>query len=232
MCELLAQNVSIRSCLEHLDPPSSLTPTNERPLTYKPLQTSENQTFGLYDPDQVIKPNHILTAITHVEGELQASQVRWGWSPVWSMGTRPPLTHLPLEIVMRSKVFKRMHGSGRALVAVDGWFNAAGDYPVTDRNRSRFNYVRCRSGQPVFLAALAQMSELASGCNGLVLVTKGGGGAAGPLQLLAFAAQNALLWLDPELDWDRARSLPSLDLCDQELFEEATVSYRCGNKTR
>ncbi|MEG5265553.1 SOS response-associated peptidase family protein [Pseudomonas sp. JDS28PS106] len=230
MCELLAQNISNRSSLDHLDTSSLFAPSNEQLAACQTLQTNKNPVQNIYDPDQVIKPNHFLTAITHQDGALRASQVRWGWSPVWSMGTRPPLTHLPLEIVMRSRVFKRMHDSGRALVAVDGWFDAAVDQPAM--SRSRFHYVRRRSGQPVYLAAVAQISQSANGCNGLVLVTKGGGGASGPLQLLAFSAENALLWLDPELDVDQARLLPSLDISDQQLFEEETVSYRSVQKNR
>ena len=231
MCELLAQNTSVGSCLERLgQSPPGLVNANESLITREDLQTTGKPVPRLYDPEQIIKPNHMLTAITHADGELHASQVRWGWSPVWSMGTRPPLTHLPLEIVMRSRVFKRMQDGRRALVAVDGWFDAVADHPAT--GRSGFNYVSCRSGQPVFLAALAQISRSSNGCNGLVLVTKGGGGAAGPLQLLALATENALLWLDPELDWDKARLLPSLDPSDPQLFEEATVRYRCAQKAR
>jgi putative SOS response-associated peptidase YedK len=184
----------------------------------------------LYDPDHVIRPNHLLMAVMDVDGELRAVQVRWGWSPIWSMGTRPPLTHLPLEIVMRSKVFKRMSNSGRALVAVDGWFDTANDHPVT--GRSRFNYVRLRSTKPVYLAAVAQISDSSNGCDGLVLVTQGGGGAAGSLRLLAFSDETALPWLDPELDWERARLLPSLDLSDKQRFEQVTVTHRFGQKVR
>ena len=131
---------------------------------------------------------------------------------------------------MRSKVFTRMRNSGRALVAVDGWFDAAVDHTATGRNR--FTYMRPRSKEPIFLAALAQISEPPSGCNGLVLVTQGGGGAAGPLQLLAFTGESALHWLDPELDWQTARELASLDLVNGDYLEQVLVTQRCAVKSR
>jgi putative SOS response-associated peptidase YedK len=231
MCELIAQLNSAQSYLELLSqPPTPLNFANEGISHNTTGQTTGNLIPDLHNRDQIIRPDHPLTAVMNVQGELKGVQVRWGWSPIWSMGTRPPLTHLPLEIVMRSKVFLHMRNSGRALVAVDGWFDAAVDPAATGRNR--FTYMRPRSQEPIFLAALAQISEPPSGCNGLVLVTQGGGGAAGPLQLLAFTSDSAIHWLDPELDWQRARELVSLDLIDGDHFEHVMVSQRCVVKSR
>lgn len=90
----------------------------------------------LRDHDHIIHPNHRLAALMNKDGSLCCQHVRWGWSPVWSMGVRPPLTHLPLQIVMRSKVFKRMRDSGRAVVAVDGWFDFLQSRRRDDRGRT------------------------------------------------------------------------------------------------
>lgn len=231
MCELIAQSDSIHTSLERLGYPLlPFAPSIQQFSTNQALHSNGNALPDVHDRDRVIKPGQLLTAVTNLEGELQSLQVRWGWSPVWSMGTRPPLTHLPLEIVMRSKVFKRMENSGRALVAVDGWFDASPEQSATGRNR--FNYVRPRSSQPVFLAAVAQMSASPSGCNGLVLVTQGGGGSAGPLQLLAFPGESAVHWLDPDLDLERARTLPVFDTYNGQHFEQVEVSHRFTQKVR
>jgi putative SOS response-associated peptidase YedK len=231
MCELIAQLNSAQSYLARLgQPPMPPNFPNEDISNSATRQTDENVIPDLHNRNHIIRPNHLLTAVMSLNGELHSRQVRWGWSPIWSMGTRPPLTHLPLEIVMRSKVFMRMRNSGRALVAVDGWFDAAVDHTATGRNR--FTYMRPRSKEPIFLAALAQVSEPSSGCNGLVLVTQGGGGAAGPLHLMAFTGESALHWLDPGLEWQTARELASLDLVNGDFLEQVLVTQRCAIKGR
>lgn len=139
MCELITQSSSIALIVERLalKSESGNTTSNARSSALESESLLHEQNNG-----SIIKPNQLLTAITRVDDQLQCLEVRWGWSPVWSMGTRPPLTHLPLEIVMRSKVFKRMNNSGRALVAVDGWFDVpAGRNPTAP---GHFNCVRVR----------------------------------------------------------------------------------------
>jgi hypothetical protein len=36
-----------------------------------------------------------LSAVLNKDGRLRCHRIRWGWSPIWSMGVRPPITHLP-----------------------------------------------------------------------------------------------------------------------------------------
>lgn len=231
MCEAVAQLNPAQSYLKRLGQlPMSLGSRQEAAFEQSIYETAEGVIPDLHDKNHFITPNHSVTAVMNINELLQCVQVRWGWSPVWSMGTRPPLTHLPLEIVMRSKVFERVRTSGRALVAVDGWFDAVPDLHVANRNR--YAYKRARSSEPVFLAALAQVSAVPSGCDGLVLITQGGGGTAGPLQLLAFDAKNAVEWLDPQLDWHRARELVTQNAVDDQAFETVAVSQRVAVKSR
>lgn len=229
MCEYIAQLNSASTYLGCIEPP--LMPVDD--IASSDLSKSAEPSHlppDLHDSACVIRPNHVLSAIVSKEDCIESVQVRWGWSPVWSMGTRPPLTHLPLEIAMRSKVFERMRNGGRALVAVDGWFDLAMQDMST--NKCRFTYMRPRSDEPVFLGALAQLSETANGCNGLVLITLGGGGNAGPLQLLAFNREDALRWLDPSLDWQRAKELASMNLNPEQAFEMIPVRQRVETPTR
>lgn len=224
MCECIAQLYSSDAylhCLAHGAWPPELTGT-------QPLESAgpagSRACPDLRDHDHIIRPDHRLAAVMNRNGELCCQHVRWGWSPVWSMGTRPPLTHLPLEIVMRSKVFDRMRSTGRAVVAVDGWFDFSLDN--TSSGAGRFTYKRPRGGEPTYLAALAQVSESPSGCNGLVLVTYGGGGALGPLQLLALDRDSAMRWLDPSLDWQQALELASSNSDADQNFETVAVRQR------
>ncbi|MDB6052033.1 MAG: hypothetical protein JWR17_4779 [Pseudomonas sp.] len=228
MCECIVQSYSSRFYPAHLGRRPESPSAFEKNAWEIARETSISANPAPPDPDRIIRPNHPLTAVMSKDGDLECLRVRWGWSPVWSMGTRPPLTHLPLEIVMRSKVFERMRSGGRALVAVDGWFDLARD----DSSRDRPVYMRPRFGGPVFLGALVQLSESPSGCNGLVLVTTGGGGATGPLQLLAFSGESAGQWLDPTLGWEQAQELASQSAVQEPEFEHVAVSDHFLNRSR
>ncbi|AHL33460.1 hypothetical protein CD58_11365 [Pseudomonas brassicacearum] len=152
----------------------------------------------------VIKPNMQVSAIRRRGGHLECIKVRWGWSPVWSMGTMPPLTHLPLHLVMRSKVFAQIKREGRVLVAVDGWYLSTDTASTSPAQRLR--YMTTRQSTPIFLAALAQASETPNGCDGLTLVTYGDI-ASKQQRLLAFTGEEALQWLKPDLDWEQAQHM-------------------------
>lgn len=152
----------------------------------------------------LIKPGMQVTGIRHRGTTLECLPVRWGWSPSWSSGTLPPLTHLPLHLVMRSKVFNRVKRDGRMLVAVEGWYEPLeAGMAVHSRNLA---YTTSRQPAPMFLAALAQVGSTFNGCEGLALVTHEDREMKRQ-RLLAFAAQDALEWLRPDLEWEQARVL-------------------------
>ncbi|WP_448632400.1 MULTISPECIES: SOS response-associated peptidase family protein [Pseudomonas fluorescens group] len=160
--------------------------------------------FKPHDQQNLIKPNMQLSAIRCRGGRLECIKVRWGWSPIWSVGTMPPLTHLPLHLVMRSKVFDRIKREGRVLVAVNGWYESA-DATVAPAS-PRLSYTASNQSAPIFLAALAQASETPNGCDGLTLVTYGDI-ASKQQRLLAFTGEEALQWLRPDLDWEQAQQI-------------------------
>ncbi|SCX51755.1 Putative SOS response-associated peptidase YedK [Pseudomonas sp. NFACC32-1] len=151
----------------------------------------------------LIKPNMQVSAIRRRGGHLESIKVRWGWSPIWSVGTMPPLTHLPLHLVMRSKVFDAIKREGRVLVPVEGWYET--QVPSSSQAQ-RLTYTTSRHSAPIFLAALAQASETPLGCDGLSLVTYGD--IASQQQcVLALGTEDALDWLDPEFGWEQAQQL-------------------------
>lgn len=145
-----------------------------------------------------VTPNHQVMVFIQGPNGVETRHVRWGWSPVWSMGTRPPLTHLSLKTASSSKAFRQMWREGRVLVAADGWFESA---PLTTtRDRARTLFFSHSSGRPVFLAGLAQISEPASGCDGLVLLSLDDTALAGHQRLLALQGAETMKWLDPALE--------------------------------
>lgn len=152
----------------------------------------------------VIKPNMCVNAIRSRSGRLECIKVRWGWKPFWSMGTMPPMTHLSLHLVMRSRVFDRVKRDGRMLIAVDGWYEAC--EPEQSKNSTRLSYTTSRQNGPIFLAALAQASGHFNGCDGLAVVTHDDISTGQP-RVLAFTAEDAQAWLRPDLQWDQAQDL-------------------------
>lgn len=224
MCEYIVQHALSTDFLGLLVRGKTLDSSTER-ATLSTLDHSLHPvtTSVPCDRKSVIKPNMQVSAIRQRDGQLECIKVRWGWSPVWSMGTLPPRTHLPLHLVMRSKVFDRMRGEDRVLVAVDGWYEATADDPSLPGRR--FSYTTSRQTTPIFLAALAQISERSSGCDGLVLMTCDDTGG-NHQRLLAFGADNALEWLRPQLAWEQAQQMAIHMAVDEPQLEHILTSQR------
>ncbi len=176
-------------------------------------------TFALASARNVIKPGMPVSAIRQRHGQLECVKVRWGWSPIWTMGTLPPRTHLPMSLVMRSRVFDPVWREGRVLVAVDGWY----DTPVesTSPQSRRLSYTTSRQSSPIFLAALAQVSDKPSGCNGLALLT-----CDDQQRLLAFGAEDAQAWLQPDLPWQQAQEMAAHVAVDEPQLEHVLTAQR------
>lgn len=120
MCDGLVQHVSSKDSLAyfaHRD-----TPGNRFATLVTPLELCVTTPPKPQERHALIKPGMQVSAIRRRGGHLECIKVRWGWSPIWSVGTMPPLTHLPLHLVMRSKVFDPIKHEGRVLVAVEGWY--------------------------------------------------------------------------------------------------------------
>lgn len=179
-----------------------------------PLQASRRE--------RLIKPRMRVRAIMLRDGRPTPVEVRWGWVPAWSMGTRSALTHLSLEQVMRAPPYARLRREGRALIPVEGWYEAACD--ADPGNRQQVAFVTSRRAGPLFLAAIAQAGDEHSGCDGLALITLDRGNGA--RQLLALDAIAAQAWLAPELDWERAQALASHGMLGEDRLEQLFTARR------
>ncbi|MBC3374924.1 SOS response-associated peptidase family protein [Pseudomonas sp. SWRI92] len=221
MCECFVQPVSSKDSLAFFAQRDTFGASHPPSLSADCLHAAAEPT--LHDRQTVIKPNMQVSAIRNRGGRLECIKVRWGWSPVWSMGTMPPLTHLPLHLVMRSKVFDRIKRDGRVLVAVDGWYEASDT--AAQHQAKRLSYTTSRQSSPIFLAALAQASERPNGCDGLALVTYGDV-ANQQQRLLAFTGENALEWLRPDLDWEQARHMAAHVAVTEPQLEHVLTAKR------
>lgn len=220
MCDGLVQHVSSKDSLAYFaqrDSPGNRFGTSATPLDlYVTTPSKARERHGL------IKPNMQVSAIRRRGGHLECIKVRWGWSPIWSVGTMPPLTHLPLHLVMRSRVFDPIRHEGRVLVAVEGWYESQ---PASPSQAQQLTYTTDRQSTPIFLAALAQASETPFGYDGLALVTYGDI-ASQQQRVLAFSTEDALDWLAPELGWEQAQRLAARLNGAQPPLEPAVTAQR------
>ncbi|MBC3301567.1 SOS response-associated peptidase family protein [Pseudomonas sp. SWRI18] len=221
MCEFIVQPASSPELLELLTGSESER-VNGAGSVFCPSSRPDTVP-GVAEAKNIIKPSMTVSAIRLRDGQLECVKARWGWSPVWTMGTMPPRTHLPLHLVMRSRVFDRIRREGRVLVAVDGWYDIPAATP-SNQNPS-LSYTTSRQSSPMFLAALAQISEKPCGCDGLVLMTCGDPASA-QQRLLAFNAENALGWLEPDLQWEQAMQMTAHMAVDEPQLEHVLTSPR------
>ncbi|WP_431481229.1 SOS response-associated peptidase family protein [Pseudomonas thivervalensis] len=221
MCDGLVQHVSSKDSLAYFAQRDTSGSRFGTPVT--PLDLHETPPPKPQERHSLIKPNMQVSAIRRRGGHLECIKVRWGWSPIWSVGTMPPLTHLPLHLVMRSKVFDPIKHEGRVLVAVEGWYES--QEPSSPSQVPHLAYMTSRQSAPIFLAALAQASETPFGCDGLALVTYGDI-AHQQQRVLAFSAEDALDWLEPELGWEQAQQLAARLNGTQPHLEPTTKNQR------
>ena len=223
MCDRFAQQYSVDTYLHELNP--AVAPPG--PIGGTPALIDALPAMLPTGAAPIAPNSRVMVFLNGPEG-IETRYVRWGWTPVWAMGTRPPLTHLPLRTASSSKAFQRVWREGRVLVAADGWFEVAHD-PVASGS-SRAVYFSHASGRPVFLAGLAQISEPASGCDGLVLVSLDDAAQAGHQRLLALQGADALNWLDPGLEAAQALERLSGCLLGDPAFHCAPARQRAARK--
>jgi len=202
MCDGFVQHLSPKDALAYFAQRD--TPGGRFDTSVTHLDLYRTTPAGPQDRHSLIQPNMQVSAIRRRGGHLESIKVRWGWSPIWSVGTMPPLTHLPLHLVIRSKVFDPIKREGRVLVPVEGWYESLA--PSGSTQAQSPSYTTSRQSAPIFLAALAQASESSFGCDGLALVTYGDI-ASQQQRVLALSTEDALDWLAPEFGWEQAEQM-------------------------
>lgn len=166
------------------------------------------------------------------EDQLSVDKVRWGWAPFWAKGKRPAPINARVETVMTGRFFKELWPNGRALAPANGWFEWVAD--PQDPKRKQPYYIRLKSQEPMFFAALAQVHhglEPNEGDGFVVITAASDSGMVDihdrrPVVLTPEAARE---WVEPGLSAQRAKEI-ARDACrPTEDFEWYAVGKEVGN---
>jgi putative SOS response-associated peptidase YedK len=194
MCECIVQSHNVQGALAPFAQPV-LDARSEADRISVPLSGSGPARESL------VKPRMRVQAILMRAGQPVTRDVRWGWTPEWSMAPRSPITRLSLEQVLRSPQYARLRRDGRALIPVEGWYETASEGAGSARRQ--LAYITARHPGPLYLAGLAHVGVEPSGCDGLALVTTLD--TAGQQRLVVLDEAHAKAWLAPDLDWEQAQ---------------------------
>jgi putative SOS response-associated peptidase YedK len=198
---------------------------------------SEQEVIGGYDNLPIERYNvapQTNVQLLHAEGGgLTIAAVRWGWAPHWAMkGKMPAPINARAETVASGKFFKQIWPY-RALVAADGWYEWVKD--ETDPKHKQPYFIRLRSGEPMFFAAIGQLPHAGSEIredDGFVIITADAQG--GMLDIhdrrpVVLPADLAREWIDPNTTSQRAEQIVQELGLQSEAFEWYQVSKAVGN---
>lgn len=178
-----------------------------------------------------VAPSTRVELIRPAEGGLRVDKVRWGWSPHWAKGKRSDPINARVETVATGKFFKQLWPSGRALAPANGWFEWVKD--DNDPKKKQPYYIRLKSGEPMFFAALAQVHtgiEPHEG-DGFVIITDAND--AGMVDIherrpVVLSPADAREWLESDLPAGRAMQLAQHSRPIED-FEWYGVGREVGN---
>lgn len=194
------------------------------------------EVVSYYDREPVarynVAPSTRVKLLREAQDGLHIDSVRWGWAPRWAKGKRPDPINARVETVATGKFFKGLWPQGRALVPADGWFEWVKD--EADPKRKQPYFIRLRGQQPLFFAALAQVTPglEAAEDDGFVIITDASD--AGMVDIhdrrpVVLAPQQACQWLDPQLSAQDAQALAREGGRPVADFEWYPVSKAVGN---
>lgn len=159
------------------------------------------------------------------EDGLHIDAVRWGWAPFGARGKQPDSMQMPVETVSTQTDFRLLWPNGRAVVPSDGWYEWVDDAYAP--HTPHLYFMRLRSRQPMFFAALAhvQRGVAPRQGGGFVILTTADDTRTTRLHRrrpLVLAPNHANEWLDPMLSPRRAEEIArhhSLPCADFEWFK-------------
>lgn len=172
--------------------------------------------------------------VMHVEdGDLFIDDLHWGYKSKWadSSGSLPMAVNTRLENI-NNRYWKPLLKKGRAIVPASGWFEWTGP-----KGSKQPWHIHRKDRAPLYLAALASFkpeSDIKT-LHAFTIITadKGGGLLDGSdRRPLVLSAEDAAVWLDPDLLADQAEMLVRSVALAPEWFDWHPVDPAVGNVQR
>lgn len=205
MCGRIAQPRSLREYAERL-------PVHPNPFPKEPIGTFNGSPGARH-------------WLFRLDGDsLLAEHLPWGYLSGWARSKNlAPAINAQRE-KLAGGYYRGLMTSGRVIVPADGW------YEWTGEKRARLPwYIRARSGEALFFAALTDIPAGvdASDGGGFVIVTDAAAGGMVDVhdrRPVALNAEDARLWLDPATGYQHAAEIARTGALREERFEW----YRVG----
>ena len=135
-------------------------------------------------------------------------RVHWGYRPSWSADKCIPMaSNARVEKAASGPVFRHLWKSGRAIVPADGWYEWTGE----PRHKQPW-YIRLRTDAPMWMAAITDVrpgKPLHDGSEFVIVTAAADGGMVDvhDRRPVVFGAEDAQLWLDPDMPAQQAEQL-------------------------
>ena len=213
MCGRIAQHRALQLYLRYL----------VREQLQQPL--FDDQPVGRFN----VPPGTLVHLIRQEGSALETVLVKWGYAPPWARGRRAPAINARLETAASSSFWRGIWSTGRSLVPADGWFEWVAD--VHDPKRKQPYYLRLKTSEPMFLAAIAAFPQMGSR-GGFAIITDDSDEGMVDIhdrRPVVLPADIAREWLDASMPAHYAQDLARYHSLPVDAFEWYPVSKAVGS---
>jgi putative SOS response-associated peptidase YedK len=195
------------------------------------LDWSDAANHSAQEPRFNVAPGTYRPVLHVVDGRGAVDDLHWGYQARGVAGKVPVAINARLE-KLAGRYWGRLLGAGRAIVPADGWYEWTGE-----KGHKQPWHIHLKSRKPLFMAAVANFGEFRDhkAEAGFAIVTQDAGG--GLLDVhdrrpLVLSAEDALLWMSPNLSKEEAMELVRASALGPEAFDWYPVSKAVGNVTK
>ncbi|CAN5363187.1 SOS response-associated peptidase family protein [soil metagenome] len=158
------------------------------------------------------------------DGIIAPEKLMWQYLSPWAAKSgKPPAINARLDKLLGG-YYRLLMTRGRIVLPVDGWFEWTGE-----KGHKQAWFIRAKSGDPLFLAALTDVipGKDVREKSGFVVVTDAAAGGMVDMhdrRPVVLDADDAKLWMDPDLDFKAAEQIARTSPLPEDHFEWHEVS--------
>jgi len=178
-----------------------------------------------WNPDWNMPPGRNPFVLHLLGGKPAIDSVHWGYHPKWAVERNlPMMINARLEKAATGAAWRSMFKSGRVIVPAEGWYEWTGE-----KGHKQPWYIRLKSGQPMFMAAITDFRpgrepQIGSGFVIVTAAAEGGLVDVHDRRPVVLAPDDAMLWMDNSLPSEQAEQIARQMALGPEAFEWYKVS--------